>query len=66
MRLRKTTLAEQADRHHLYQESVQDTETEIDFVEETWRRSACSPNRSRMARVSIRSLNGVLVPCALM
>ena len=36
MRLRKTTLAEQADRHHLYQESVQDTETEIDFVEETW------------------------------
>ena len=30
-------MAEQSDRHYLYQESVQDTESEIDFVEETWR-----------------------------
>lgn len=30
------TIASQADRHYLYQESVQDTEAEIDFVEETW------------------------------
>jgi len=29
-------MADLADRHHLYQESVQDTESEIDFVEETW------------------------------
>jgi len=35
--LKKNTLAGQADRHYLYQESVQDTEAEIDFVEETWR-----------------------------
>lgn len=33
---RKTGMAAQADRHYLYQESVQDTESEIDFVEETW------------------------------
>lgn len=30
------TQAEQADLHVLYQESVQDVEAEIDFVEETW------------------------------
>ena len=36
MRLRRSTMADLADRHHLYQESVQDTESEIDFVEETW------------------------------
>ena len=35
-RLRKQKIADQADRHHLYQESVQDTEAEINFVEETW------------------------------
>jgi len=29
-------MAATADRHCLYQQSVQDTETEIDFVEETW------------------------------
>lgn len=34
--LKRNRLAEQADRHHLYQESVQDTESEIDFVAETW------------------------------
>jgi SAM-dependent methyltransferase len=34
--LKKNRLAAQADRHHLYQESVQDTEAEIDFVEEAW------------------------------
>lgn len=34
--LKRQRLADQADRHHLYQESVQDTETEIDFVEQTW------------------------------
>ena len=33
---RKTGVAATADRHYLYQESVQDTESEIDFVEETW------------------------------
>ena len=36
MRLRRRSMADQADRHYLYQESVQDTEAEIDFVEETW------------------------------
>jgi len=36
MRLRTNTMAEHADRHYLYQASVQDTEAEIDFVEETW------------------------------
>jgi len=35
--LRKKTAASQADRHALYQESVQDVEAEINFVEETWR-----------------------------
>lgn len=34
--LKRQLLAAQADRHYLYQESVQDTESEIDFVEETW------------------------------
>jgi len=34
--LRKTRQAELADRHDLYQRSVQDTESEIDFVLETW------------------------------
>jgi len=34
--LRKSTLASQADRHELYQESVQDVDAEIDFVEQTW------------------------------
>jgi len=29
-------MAESADRHLLYQQSVQDVEAEIDFVEETW------------------------------
>jgi len=36
MRLRRSSMAELADRHYLYQESVQDTESEIDFVLETW------------------------------
>ena len=36
VQLRKPKVADQADRHHLYQESVQDTEAEIDFVEKTW------------------------------
>ena len=30
------TMAATADRHYLYQESVQDPEAEIDFIEETW------------------------------
>ncbi len=38
----------------------------IDFVLLTASRSACSPNTSRMAMVSYRSLSGVLVPWALM
>ncbi|MEE8338947.1 MAG: class I SAM-dependent methyltransferase [Xanthomonadales bacterium] len=37
-RLRRPKIADQADRHYLYQQSVQDTEAEIDFVEETWRK----------------------------
>ncbi len=32
----KTELAELADRHLLYQQSVQDVESEIGFVEQTW------------------------------
>jgi hypothetical protein len=36
VRLGRNRLASEADRHHLYQESVQDTETEIDFIQETW------------------------------
>ena len=35
-RLKRKLLSAQADRHYLYQESVQDIESEIDFVEETW------------------------------
>jgi SAM-dependent methyltransferase len=34
--LHKTRQADLADRHDLYQRSVQDTESEIDFVLETW------------------------------
>jgi len=34
--LKRNRMANLADRHQLYQESVQDTEAEIDFVEETW------------------------------
>jgi len=34
--LRKRKQSEQADRHDLYQRSVQDTEAEIDFVLATW------------------------------
>lgn len=30
------SMADSADRHLLYQQSVQDVETEIDFVEQTW------------------------------
>jgi cyclopropane fatty-acyl-phospholipid synthase-like methyltransferase len=33
----ESTLAEQADRHHLYELSVQCAEAEIDFVDETYR-----------------------------
>ncbi len=36
MRLRENSMADHADPHYLYQESVQDTESEIDFIEETW------------------------------
>jgi hypothetical protein len=36
MRLKRKRMADNADRHHLYQESVQDTEAEIDFIMETW------------------------------
>ena len=32
----KSTLAQLADRHLLYQQSVQDVESEIDFISETW------------------------------
>jgi len=34
--LKRVQQAQLADRHHLYQESVQDTVSEIDFIEETW------------------------------
>ena len=33
---KKPTLASQADRHDLYQNSVQDVVSVIDFVQETW------------------------------
>lgn len=36
VRLGRKSMAANADRHYLYQESVQDTEAEIDFIEETW------------------------------
>ena len=32
------SMAERADRHMLYQQSVQDVEAEIDFIYETWNR----------------------------
>jgi cyclopropane fatty-acyl-phospholipid synthase-like methyltransferase len=35
-RWRKTGMASRADRHDLYQRSVQDVESEIDFIEQTW------------------------------
>jgi len=34
--LRRARLSERFDRHDLYQRAVQDTEAEIDFVEQTW------------------------------
>jgi hypothetical protein len=43
VRLRKQKIASQANRHHLYQESVQDTAAEIDFVEETWQKLRSRP-----------------------
>lgn len=36
VRLRRQNIADQVDRYYLYQESVQDTAAEINFVEETW------------------------------
>jgi hypothetical protein len=36
MALHRNSMAGLADPHYLYQISVQDTETEIDFIEETW------------------------------
>lgn len=33
----RRTLAERADRHELYEEAVQDVESEIDFVLDTWK-----------------------------
>ena len=36
VRLGRKSMAANADRHYLYQESVQDTEAEIDFIKETW------------------------------
>jgi SAM-dependent methyltransferase len=36
MPLRRNSMAALADPHYLYQISVQDTESEIDFIEETW------------------------------
>ena len=33
---KRPTMAERADRHELYEEAVQDVESEIDFVIETW------------------------------
>jgi len=42
----ETTQADLADRHLLYQQSVQDVESEIDFVEQTW-----SELRRRPARL---------------
>ncbi len=35
---KKPTMAERADRHDLYEEAVQDVESEIDFVADTWKR----------------------------
>ncbi len=35
---KKPTQAEKADRHELYEEAVQDVESEIDFVADTWKR----------------------------
>jgi hypothetical protein len=46
--IRKQKIADGADRHYLYQESVQDTEAEIDFVEETWQ--ALRPRPAELLR----------------
>lgn len=35
-RFGRNKMASSADRHYLYQQSVQDTESEIDFITETW------------------------------
>lgn len=43
-RIRKPSMADKADRHALYEQSVQDVETEIDFISQTW-----SSLRSRRA-----------------
>jgi len=36
MKAGRPSQAEKSDRHQLYQHSVQDVETEIDFIEQTW------------------------------
>ena len=41
--LRKPKRSQIADRHDLYQRSVQDTEAEIDFVEDTWAQLRARP-----------------------
>lgn len=41
----KKTLAEQADRHRLYEASVQDTESELEFVSETFESLSGRPLR---------------------
>lgn len=41
--MRKLKMAELADRHDLYQRSVQDTEAELDFVEDTWNKLRSRP-----------------------
>jgi hypothetical protein len=58
MRRGRKTMAEQADRHHLYQQAVQDVETEIEFVAATWQ-----DLRSRPARLLREDFCGTANTC---
>jgi hypothetical protein len=55
---RKKGMAARADRHDLYQRSVQDVESEIDFVSETW-----SALRTRPARLLREDFCGTFAVC---
>ena len=46
MKISRQSMAEKSDRHILYQDSVQDVESELDFVEQTWKQL-----RSRQAEL---------------
>ena len=49
---KEPTMAQLADRHALYQESVQNSEFELDFIDETFKDLTGRVPQSRCARIS--------------